>query len=286
MHRRRQIRQEFSRAFEGFFLGLGRMIDAARTGLDLPAAELGLLQRLPKPRHHRGTCDEHRRLLGHDGIMARRQARRAEPRDRTKPERHDGHMREIFGHVIEAARAADAAGQVRRALRLDRLHRAAAAGPLDHANDRQTKRVRRLFRHQRLRRDRSIRGTAAHGEIVADHNHRPAVDLGAAEHAVGRRHRLQVSVRLVLAETGDRAGLLERPLVDQLVDPLPDREPTGRVLAGNLVRTAHFERIGLAPGKLIQFGFPVHVGRSVSILFLLFERTQPRGGAVPLQLSF
>ena len=59
--RGRQIGQEAARAGERFFLGVGRLVDGAGARLDLPAAQLLLVELLAEPRHHRRAGDEHRR---------------------------------------------------------------------------------------------------------------------------------------------------------------------------------------------------------------------------------
>ena len=112
------------------------MIDAAGAGLDIRAAEFFLFQFLPEPRDDRRPRHEHRGIFRHHRIVARGQPRGAEAchRTETKPDhRHDSHV----GHRVPVpTRAADAARQIGRALGLDGLHRTAAAGALDHADDR------------------------------------------------------------------------------------------------------------------------------------------------------
>ena len=207
--RRRQIGQEAPGAGERLLLGIDRMIDAAGAGLDIGAAEFLLGEILAEAFHHRRTRDEHRRVLGHDRIMAGRQPRRAEARDRAEPQSDHRHPRHVRRRVPVPARAADAAGQIGRALGLDGLHRAAAAGAFDHADDRQAEIMRHLLGHQRLGRDRGIRRAAAHGEIVADHDHGAAVDLAAAEHAIRRRQVGEFAALVIFGDAGNRADLVE-----------------------------------------------------------------------------
>ena len=218
----------------------------------------GLAQILAEALHHRRTGDEHRGASGHDRIMAGGKPRRAEARDRTEPERHHGHARQVSGREPVRARAADAAGQIGRAARLDRLHRAAAARAFDHADDRQAEIMRHFLGHQRLGRDRGVGRTAAHGEIVADHDHGAAVDLAAAEHAVGRRQLLEFAVVVVFGDAGDRADLVEGILVDQSVDALTNREPALVMLALDLVNASHLARERFAPSELVELRLPVH----------------------------
>ena len=216
VHRRRQIGQEALDAFERLFLGIDGIVDAAGAGLDVRAAEFLLGQVLSKPLHHRRTGDEHRGVLGHDRVMRGRQPRRAEARDRAEAKadhRHAGHVR---NRVRVRARTADAAGQIGRAPGFDGFHGAAAAGAFDQADDRQAEIMRHLLGHQRLGRDRGVGRAAAHGEIVADHDHGSAVDLAAAEHAVRGRQMLEFVLFVVFGDTGDRADLVEAVPVDQM----------------------------------------------------------------------
>lgn len=234
------------------------MIDRAGLGLDVGAPELLLREILPQRLHHRRACDEHRRLPGHDRIVAGRKARGAQARNRAEAECDHRHAREILRREAIPAGAADAARQVSRAFGLDCFDRAAAAGALDHADDGQTEVVRHLLRHQGLCRDRRIRRAAAHREIVADDDHGAAVDARAAEHAVRRRHALQLARGIILTDARNGTDLVEAPLVDQLVDAFPNSQPALVMLSLDLVNAAHLPREGFAPGELVEFRLPVH----------------------------
>src|SRR5689334_7999688 len=109
-------------------------------------------------------------------------------------------MREIFRRQAIGAVAADAAGQIGRALGLDGLDRTATTGALDDADDGQAEIMRHLFRHQGFCRDRSVRRTAADRKVVADHDYSTAVDLAAAEHAVRRRYVLELALLVIFAD--------------------------------------------------------------------------------------
>ena len=118
--------------------------------------------------------------------------------------------------------------------------------------------MRHLLGHQRLCRDRGIGRAAAHGEIVADHDHGAAVDLAAAEHAVRRRQVLEFAVLVVFGDAGDGADLVEGILVDQPVDALANGEPALVMLALDLVNASHLARERFAPGEVVEFRLPVH----------------------------
>src|SRR5438552_1652814 len=234
------------------------MIDAAGAGLDLGAAELLLGEVLPEPLHHRRPRDEHRRIPGHDRIMRRGQPRRAETRDRAEAQPHHRHARHVRGRVPVPPRAADAAGQVGRALSLDGLDRTAAAGAFDDADDGQAEIVRHFLSHQRLSRDRGVRRAAAHGEIVADYDHGAAVDLAAAEYAIGRRQVLEPAVLVIFADAGNRPDLVKAVGIDQAVDALADGEPALVALPPDLVNASHLARERFAPSEVVEFRLPVH----------------------------
>ena len=183
---------------------------------------------------------------------------RAEPRDRAQAKRDDRHVREILRRIAIPARAADAAGQIGRALGLDGFHRTAAAGAFDDADDRQTKIVRHFLRHQRLGRDRGIRRAAAHGEIVADHDHGAAIHLAAAEHAIGWRQVLQLAVVVIFSDAGDRADFVEAFGIDQFVDAFANGQPALVALSLDLLNASHLARERFAPSEVVEFGLPDH----------------------------
>ena len=234
------------------------MVDTAGAGLDVGAAELLLGEILTKPLHDRRTRDKHRRVLGHDRIMAGREPRRAQPRDGAEAQAHHGHTGHVRRGVPVRAGAADAAGQIGGSPGLDGLHRTAAAGTFDDADDRQTEIVRHLLGHQGLGGDRGIRGAATHGEIVADDHNRPAIDLAAAEHAIRGRQIFEFAALVIFGGTGNRADLVEAVFIDQLVDPLADGEPALVALPLDLVNASHLARERFAPGEVVELRLPVH----------------------------
>ena len=118
--------------------------------------------------------------------------------------------------------------------------------------------MRHLLGHQRLCRDRRIGGASAHRKIVADHDHRAAVDPRAAEHAIGRRQMLQCTLFVVFADAGDRADLVKRLLIDNSVDALTNGEPALVALSLDLVNASHLARERFAPGEVVELRLPVH----------------------------
>ena len=255
--RRRQVGEEFARACEGFFLAVDGIVDRAGGDLHLVAAELLLGALLAEPVDHRRPGDEHRRrLLHHQRVVAGRQARRAEARHRAEAQRDDGDQPHVDRAQMQAGRRRDAAGQVGVALRLDGLDRAAAARAFDDADDRHAELRRHPFRHLILLADRCIGRAAAHGEIVAEDDHRTAVDPAAAEHAVARDEVDHVAVFVVLRLAGDAAELVERAGVEDLVDALADGEPAAGMLAIDALLAAHLPGDALALRKLVQFLLP------------------------------
>lgn len=208
---------------------------------------------------HRRPGDEQRRgLLGHDRIMARRHARRAQPGDRAEPQRHDRHQAQVRCGVVVRQVRADPPGQIGAPCRLDRLDRAAAARALDNADDRQPEIVRHLLRHQRFFADRRIGRAAAHREIVAGDDHRAAVNRRPAEHIVRRRQLDQVALVVVTRATGDRADLVKAAGIGQRVDALAYGQLARIVLSLDPLGAAELARLPLALAQLVQFRLPAH----------------------------
>src|SRR5262249_25640536 len=128
----------------------------------------------------------------------------------------------------------------------------------DDADDRQAEIMRHFFGHQGLGGDRSIRRAAAHGEIVADHDHGATVDLATAEHAVRGRQALEFAALVIFADAGDRTDLVETLDIDQSVDAFADGKPALVALPLDLLNASHLAREGLAPSEFVEFGLPDH----------------------------
>ena len=183
---------------------------------------------------------------------------RAKPCDRTQAQAHHGHPRHVRGRVPVPAGAADAARQIGGALGFNGFHRATAPGAFDQANDRQTEVVRHLLGHQRLGRDRCVRGAAAHGEIVADHDHRPAVDLATAEHAIGWRQIPELTLLIIFGGARNRPDFVETPGVDKRIDTLANGKPALVALPLDLISASHLARERFAPGEVVELRLPGH----------------------------
>ena len=209
-----------------------------------------------RARHHRRPGDEHvRGAFDHHRIVAGHKPRGAEARDRAEAERDHRHGRHV-GHDPVPRRIGRHVGV---ALRLDRLDRAAAAGAVHQAHQRQAQLVRHLLGHHLLLPDRRVGRAAAHREIVAADHDRPAVDPAAAEHEIRRLERLELAVLAVLGAAGERADLVEAAGIEQRVDALAHGELAGVVLALDLVGPAHVPRERLAAAQFLDIGFPAQV---------------------------
>ena len=256
--RLRQVRQEAPRAGKSFLLGLHRLIDAAGARLNIRPAEFLLAKVLAQPLHHRRTRDKHRGAFGHHRIMAGGKPSGAETRDRAEPKPDHRHASEVGSRISVPTGATDAARQIGRALGFDGLHRPSAAGAFDQADDRQPKIMGHFLGHQRLGRDRSIRRAAAHRKVIADHDHRAAVDLAAAEHAVGRGDVLQLALLVIFRGAGYGADFVKAVAIEQAVDAFANGKPALVALALDLVGAAHLAGEGFAPGQFVELRLPVH----------------------------
>ncbi len=223
--------------------------------MDVGRAKLVLGDRPAEPRHDRRPGDEHvRDALDHHRVVAGREPRRAQARDRAEPQRHDRHGAHVLHHPVP--------GRIGRhvgvALGLDGLDRAAAAGAVDQPHQRDAQLVRHLLGLHLLAADRGIGRPAAHGEIVAADHDRAAFDPAAPEHEIGGLKRLDLAVGAVFGPAGQRADLVEAAGIEQQVDPLAHGEAARIVLALDLVGPAHVPRERLAAAQFFDFGFPAH----------------------------
>ena len=181
---------------------------------------------------------------------------RAAPSPATEPEaeRDDGHSGEVLDDPLptrverhEAARH-----------RLERLHRAAAAGPVDEPDDRQAQLVRHLLGMDLLLEDRRVGGAAAHREVVAADDDGAAVDAGPSHDEVGGREAAtscpsSYSARPVSAPTSwNEPGSTSASMRSRTVS-LP-----GVVLTGDLLVAAHRRGQLRAPPQLVELGIPGH----------------------------
>ena len=138
-----------------------------------------------------------------------RAAPRRDPATEPRPRPTTGTLARLSVIRKVSTRLADLARQICASLGLDRLHRTAAARPLDDAYDRQTKLRRHVFRHHRLLTDGCIGGAATHREIIADDNNRTTIDFRTAKDAIGRREVGQLAVRVVVRHPRDGADLVK-----------------------------------------------------------------------------
>jgi hypothetical protein len=106
--------------------------------------------------------------------------------------------------------------------------------------------------------DGRVGGAPAHGEVVAAHHHRPAVDARAPEHEVRGREVHQVVALVVLGAAGDLADLVERARVDEPLDALPDRQAPTIVLPLHPLGPAERFGEGLTAAQLVHLRLPVH----------------------------
>ena len=264
----RQVGEKALELRERVVLVGGHVVHGARPGLEARAAQLLLVGRLAHPRHRDDRRARHeqlsRALDDHREVRADR-ARRAETRHR--PERRGRHRndREVLHDEVEAGQRR----HVGEAHLLERLDAPAAARAVHEPDERQAQVVREALGVDGLLPDRGVRRAAAHGEVVALHDRAPPVDAALADDRVGRQELGQLAVVAVCPAAGERPGLVEAPLIEEPLDPLPNRQAPGRVLALDPLLAAHPPRELLAPAQLLELGLPGHAGRLA------------RGGASP-----
>ena len=257
--RRRQVGEEAPGPFERLLLALDLVVDGAVGGVDRGAAELLLGHRLAEPRDDGRAGDEHLRpALDDERIMAGGDARGAEPRHRAERQGDDRHR----PHIVDDEVPRRVGGDVGVAVGLQRAHRAAAAGALDEADQRQAELVGHLLGGNLLGLDPGVRRAAADGEIIADDDDAAPVEPRPPEHHVGGAEGGQPAVAVVFRLAGDGADLVQAAAVEERVEAFADGEPAVVVLARDLLGPAHLARQRLAPAQLADLRLPAPLLRS------------------------
>ena len=173
-------------------------------------------------------------------------------------------------------RAANATRQIGTARGFNGLDRTATARAFNHANDRQAQFIGHAFRHDGLFANGCIRAAAAHGEIIAQHHHRAAINLRTAHDAIGWRQRLQIALGIIFAPPGNGADFVETILIHQLQHAFAHGQPPAIMLAFHLIRPAHGLRHGLAALQLLDFRLPSHKAFPLVSFWQRVSREFPR----------
>ena len=231
--------------------------------MDLRAAEvfLGLLVvgrtlvGFTQPVDHGGPGSEDlAEALDHDRVMAGDRACRAEPGSRAERKGDDRHRVEVLHHVRPAGDGRD----IGRADLFERLHAAAAAGAVDHADDRQLQFVRHLLGLHHLAADACVGRPAANGEIVGRGHDRAAVHQRLAEQEGGGKDAGEIAVLVIRTASCDLADFAESTIVAQRGEPGACVHLAAPMLAGDLIRAAHLFGQRLAVAQFFQFLVPAH----------------------------
>jgi hypothetical protein len=222
-----------------------------------------LLERRLLPGHrldHVGAGDEHvRGLLDHEDEVGHRGgvdgAARARAHDHADLGNHPRALHVADEHVPVGAERNDPLLDPRPARVVDPDHRRADLGGEVHH-------LAHLLRHRLTER------AAEHCEVLREHEHGATVDRSVARHdGVAVRPAL-VHPELVRAVADERVELLERPRVEQLLDPLARGELALRVLLldsllggrvdrflAQLAQVCELLLVGL--GELLAHGAPI-----------------------------
>jgi hypothetical protein len=145
---------------------------------------------------------------------------------------------------------------------LQRLDRPAAAGAVDHADQRQAIFVRHRFALDELAVQRRIGRAAAHGEIVGAGDHRPAIDIGPPEDEIGRRQIFEFAIGAIRPPPRDLADLAKAARIDDRREPRARVHLAAAVLARDLLFAAHLFGHRAPRGKLVDFLFPAHADQA------------------------
>ena len=196
VHVRRQVGEEAPGAFEGLRLRVHGVVDRSVRGVDAGVAELllghhsaaGPLDQGRSGDHHLGGVADDDRVV--------RRAHAAAPMPATEPRARDTDG--ATARCLTTTSQPPELGDVGAARHLDRLDRSAAAHAVDQTHVGSFISSARPSAWAALGRDRGVGRAAAHGEVVAGDDRRPAVDLRHPEDEVRGPEGHKVAVVRVL----------------------------------------------------------------------------------------
>ena len=105
---------------------------------------------------------------------------------------------------------------------------------------------------------RRIGGAAAHGEIVGRGDHRPPVDIRAAEDEIRRRQILELAISAIFAAPRNLADLAKASCIDDPREPCPRVHLAAPMLPRDLFRAAHLLGHRAALPEFVDLFFPAH----------------------------
>ena len=266
----REIGEEAPELGERVVFAFRLVVDRTRLGLGAGAAELLLVGRLahgggddrrPGDEELRGSLDDHREVRRDDagGAQAGNGAEgRGDDRD----------DRVVLDDEVEAGEGRD----VCEAHLLERLDAPTAAGTVDESHERKAQVVGHALGVDRLLPDGRVGRTAADREVVALEDCAPASNPALAGDDVGGQKVGELADLVVGALAREGASLVKGPGVEEALDPLPDGQTAGGVLALDALRSAHSPCQLLAVAKLGDLGLPallvsglLHGGRTLPV---------------------
>ena len=116
--------------------------------------------------------------------------------------------------------------------------------------------MRHLLAGDQLVADGAVVGAAAHGEIVTDHHHRPALHPTPARDQVRGNEAVEPALVVVLTGTGELAELAEAARVEQPVDALAYRQPAVVAMALELFLAPHLLGEPMTMSEFLELLFP------------------------------
>ena len=137
-------------------------------------------------------------------------------------------------------------------------HRSAAAGTLDHADQRHAIFARHAFGIGQLAVQAGIGSAAPHREVIGGQHHRPAINQRAPEQEVCRLETKHFAIIGIGGKAGERADLAERTFIGHRGNAFAGIEPAHGALFRQLGLTPHQQRGGAAAVEFVDLWGPAH----------------------------
>src|SRR5690606_20201001 len=204
--------------------------------------------------HRRARREQLRGAAHHHRVVTGADPGRAHAGNRAEAEcdhRHFGERRQRLGENGHLGKVGTTEG-------FEMPYRSAATGAVDQANQGQAPAHRLGFGEGEFLAQPAVVGAASHGEVVAGDEDLAAIEPGTPANDIGGREPDELAVRVVLGEAGGGADFIEAAGIGKGVEPLANGELAVRMVASDLLRSAHLPGEFLPTGILVDLGLPVH----------------------------
>ena len=199
--------------------------------------------------------------------MARHRARGAHAGGRAQRQCDDRHGFQVGDNILPTGRHR----YIGEAHILKTFDRSAAAGAVDHADQRKAHFVRHFLRLHEFSMQCRVGCATPHGKVIGCRHHRAPVDAPPSEDEVGGRQVGQLACIIIAASPGNLTDLAKAVAVEQPPDPFACVEFPLPMLPRHLLGATHILGQSFPATDLFDFFFPAHA--------VSFNSTRPQATA-------